>query len=101
MLTVALTLHVKVIRTFTCKQLKYDWLMGFWNFLCGFAVFNAVCNLFSSKQNRTDSYSRCHYVGYDDEDYRTFGAGSSCVDDYLEELDDLEMDSYLYDDYDY
>ena len=52
--------------------------MSLWSFLGGFALFNAICDLFSSKKNRHDSIDnypadsshRDHgYRDYHDDDY--------------------------------
>ena len=61
--------------------------MSLWNFLCEFAVFNAVCDLFSSKNKPVikayDPY--CHNDIYEDYPYN-----ETCVETLREDLDDLD-----------
>lgn len=71
--------------------------MSFWSFLGGFAIFNVICDLFSSKHDNppsTPGYDRHNDYG-DDSCYRndnyTSGASSyDDIDDQLDEMDDFD-----------
>ena len=66
--------------------------MGFWNFIGGFVLFNAVCEMFSSKPKR--SYApptQQHYHDYDHEDYLTDETGTYDIDELQERVNELEL----------
>lgn len=83
--------------------------MSFWSFLGGFAIFNAICDAFSSRSGSRpcnnaaggsydDPYqydADTDYLDYDDEeDIR------ARIDDLRARIDDIE-DASMYDHYDY
>lgn len=91
--------------------------MGFWKFLCSFAAFKALHDLFSNKpQNRPANNSQDNYVDYDFTDYTPYGSAGRYnttnyrheidyerydIDDSHDEICEIESDDFPYDDYDY
>lgn len=65
-------------------------LMGLWNFLGGFFLFNAVCDMFSSKPKRTYAPPQ-HYYDCDHEDYLASGVDEPDVDALQERVDELQL----------
>ncbi|MCM1140617.1 MAG: hypothetical protein NC453_18760 [Muribaculum sp.] len=65
--------------------------MSFWNFLGGFALFNAVCDMFSSKPKRTYVSPQQHYHDYDHEDYMALGADGSDIDELQNKVDEMQI----------
>lgn len=65
--------------------------MSFWNFLDGFALFNAVCDMFSSKPKRTYAPSQQPYHGYDHVDYLGLCADESDIDSLQNRVDELQL----------
>lgn len=64
--------------------------MSFWNFLGGFALFNAVCDMFSSKPKRTYAPTQQHYHDYGHEDYLALGRDESGIDALKDRVDELQ-----------
>lgn len=65
-------------------------LMGLWNFLGGFFLFNAVCDMFSSKPKRAYDHPQ-HYHDCDHEDYLVSGVDEPDVDALQERVDELQL----------
>ncbi|MCM1142342.1 MAG: hypothetical protein NC453_27540, partial [Muribaculum sp.] len=66
--------------------------MGFWNFIGGFALFNAVCDMFSGKPKRNYAPpQQQHYHDYDYEDYLAHGDDGADIDDLQEKVDELQL----------
>ena len=65
--------------------------MSFWNFLGGFALFNAVCDMFSSKPKRTYVPPQQLYLDYGHEDYLDLGMDESNIDALQNRVDELQL----------
>jgi len=67
--------------------------MSFWNFLCGFALFNAVCDIFSGKSKQTYKSSHQYNLDYDQDGYfecNVDDIDDSDIDDLQARIDELE-----------
>lgn len=60
--------------------------MNFWNFLGGFALFNMVCDMFSSKPRMTYDTPQHRFHDYDYEDY--LGTDTDIMSDRYDDLQD-------------
>lgn len=65
--------------------------MSFWNFLGGFALFNAICDLFSSKPKQTYVPPQPPYHDYGYEDSFSSDIDSPDIDALQDRVDELEM----------
>ena len=81
--------HCEMVETCTNPQISK--LMSFWNFLSGFAIFNAVCDMFSSKPKRTYAPSQQLYYDYDHEDCLELGSDESDIDVLQNRVDELQL----------
>lgn len=65
--------------------------MSFWSFLGGFALFNAVCDMFSSKPKQTCVPPQPRYDDYGYEDSFSSDIDNSDIDALQNRVDELEM----------
>lgn len=68
--------------------------MGLWNFLGSFALFNALCDLFSRKPKRYYTPAQRSYRDYDYEDYSSSNnddaVDTSGIDDLKDRFDEFQ-----------
>ena len=69
--------------------------MSFWKFIGGFVLFNAVCDMFSSKPKRTNDSPQQRYHNYNHDEC---GYIKDEHGDMRDKLYDFEFDRHLYDD---
>lgn len=62
--------------------------MSFWNFIGGFALFNAVCDLFSGKPKRTCVEPKQHFHDYDSGDYLDLSSDFDRLQNRINELEE-------------
>lgn len=84
-------MRMPLVAFFKVNSICFNYLiMSFWNFIGGFAIFNAICDLFSSRPKQTNISAKSYDINDYHNDYLSVYDSES-----IESMDADELQDYI------